>query len=81
MLYILISSQPPFNAPNDAEIMKKVKKNAWNYNDPFWATVSEECKTFISAMMNSDPEKRLSAEQALQNPWLQSKVDKEAVFK
>ena len=35
-----------------------------------WTTVSEDCKDFVKKVLVKDPSIRLSAEEALNHPWI-----------
>ncbi len=57
---------------------------SWNglFNYPFtsyeeWDQVSKKCKNFIKKLLTKNPEKRYSAEQALNDPWIAEGVQKE----
>lgn len=79
VLYIILSGQPPFNGQSDQEIMKKVRIGKFSYSDPCWANISDKAKDMINQLLTYDPEKRPSAQQTLQHPWItemsQSTVD------
>ena len=38
-----------------------------------WEQISDQAKDFVKRLLIKDPSKRLSAEQALQHPWIASK--------
>ena len=40
------------------------------FPSPEWDTVSNEVKQLIRDMLNPDPSKRITASQALLNPWI-----------
>ena len=42
----------------------------FDFPDPEWTDVSEEAKDFIKKILIVDPTKRMTAEEALQHPWL-----------
>lgn len=72
IMYILISGEPPFNDPradNDA-IMKKVEAGKYDLEHGIWKSVSKEAKDLIKKLLTYDPAERISAEQALQHPWI-----------
>ena len=73
--YIILSGIPPFNGASDQEIMKKVKLGKFNFNDPVWKSISDQCKDFISKLLTLDQNSRPSAEQALEHPWLKQAHD------
>ena len=68
--YILLSGIPPFNGVTDSEIMAAIRKGKFNFNSAVWKKVSDDAKDFITQLLILDTEKRPSAEQALQHPWL-----------
>jgi calcium-dependent protein kinase len=71
ILYIMLSGHPPFTGKDDAEILKKVEKGYFSLNSSEWSHISEEGKNLVSQMMEYEPETRISAENALNHPWLQ----------
>lgn len=51
--------------------MKKVKIGKFGFSDQIWNNVSDQAKDFITQLLTKDQNKRPSAEQALQHPWIQ----------
>jgi|LakMenE18May11ns_1017448.scaffolds.fasta_scaffold9812683_2 serine/threonine protein kinase len=74
ILYILLSGKPPFGGNNDDAIIEKVKIGKYTMSGTVWDQRSSEVKDFIRKLMEVDPEKRLSAKEALVHPWIQQKV-------
>lgn len=88
--YTLIAGHPPFMGKTEASIAKKIQNN----NPPFrsrksgkiWKGASPESKAFITDLLQRDPQKRLTADQAMKHPWIlmmkRPKVDlsTEAIF-
>jgi calcium-dependent protein kinase len=68
--YILLSGMPPFNGNTDQEIMKKVKIGKFAFSDPCWSSITDKAKDFITQLFTYDIEKRPSAAEALQHPWI-----------
>ena len=50
--------------------MKKVKLGKFSFQDAVWGNVSDDAKDFITALLTKDQDKRPSADQALQHPWI-----------
>jgi calcium-dependent protein kinase len=76
-LYILLSSRPPFGGDNDSEIMEKVLKGKFDLVSPPFNIITKECKDLINLCMKRDPNKRISAEEALNHPWFKINKSKE----
>jgi len=59
--------------------MKKVRIGKFSFSDACWAGISDKAKDLISQLLTYDPEKRPSAQESLQHPWIvelsQSTVD------
>ena len=70
ILYILICGFPPFHADDDSALFKVIQHADYEFVEPYWNDASEEVKDLISKLLVVDPAKRLSAEEALQHPWL-----------
>jgi len=56
--------------------MKKVKIGKFSFSDPVWASMSDNGKDFITALLTKDKDKRPSAEDALKLPWIQQAAEK-----
>ncbi len=69
ILYVLLCGSPPFNGKSDYEIMESVIKGKFTFDRPEFERVSPEAKTLISKLLTLNPQKRISAETALEHPW------------
>jgi len=69
ILFVLLCGYPPFNAPTEDEILQLVVQGKYNFNSVEWESVSENAKQLIRKMMTYDPQKRITAEEALNDPW------------
>lgn len=67
--YILLCGYPPFWGNRDQDIFKKIQRGAYSFDGMEWLSVSPVSKHFISQLL-APPHKRLTAEQALQHPWI-----------
>ena len=77
ILYIMLCGRPPFSGHNDQEILRKVSQGTYNLNDAVWKKRSAEVIDLIKKLMEKRPEKRLSAKEAIDHPWIQQKVKTE----
>jgi serine/threonine protein kinase len=80
--YVLLCGYPPFNAGNERLTYDLVTDGELKFPSPAWDDTSVEAKNFIKRLMERDPDKRPTATDALQDPWLnQEKVQPEGVDK
>ena len=69
MLYILLCGYPPFYGDNNQEILEMVRNGQFEFDGEEWDTVSNEAKDLIKKLIVR-PERRLTAAEALQHPWM-----------
>jgi len=79
ILYILLCGYPPFNSSSESEILLLVEKGHYDFNSIEWDNVSAEAKSFVKKLMTYDPKKRISAEDALKDPWILKMVTEKAI--
>lgn len=72
ILFSLLSGSLPFTGMNDIEILQKVEKGKWSFSSPVWKDVSSGAKLLLKGLLEINPERRLSADKALKDPWLNS---------
>jgi len=70
--FILLAGYMPFSG---SEQVQKAKISAGEYTlkKERWSTVSEEALGFVQALLQVNPDKRLTAEQALEHPWIRQR--------
>ena len=69
LTYLLLGGQTPFIGSNDFETLQNIRNGNWIFGDHF-SNITPDAKDFISRLLNSDPNNRLTSEQALNHPWL-----------
>jgi calcium/calmodulin-dependent protein kinase I len=67
--YILLGGYAPFDGPVH-ELANVICKGEYEFHDKYWGDISEAAKTMIRNLLQVDPDKRYSAELALQCPWM-----------
>jgi calcium-dependent protein kinase len=72
ILYILLTGRPPFDGNDDDEILSNVKKGTFDKHSYPYPLLSAQSKDLINKLLQYDPKKRISAEQAIEHPWFKS---------
>ncbi|EFA79379.1 myosin light chain kinase [Heterostelium album PN500] len=79
--YILLCGFPPFYGDTIPEIFEFIMEANFEYPEEYWSHISSAAKDFINKLLVVDAKARLSAEDALNHPWLLSKGSTEALPK
>lgn len=70
ILFVLLVGYPPFSGNSTEELLKKVSKGEYSTEGIYWKNISKEAKTLVKLMLEFNPKKRISAEDALNTPWI-----------
>jgi len=73
VLYALLGGYLAFDPRNelpDKAVMERVRRNEWSFAGPTWAYVSPAAKQLITALLQPEPTKRLTADALLRMPWV-----------
>lgn len=68
--YILLSGYPPFNGSDNEEIHQSIQKGQFSFPSREWKGTSRDARDFIRRLLVTDPSKRMTADQALNHPWI-----------
>ncbi|XP_051551207.1 calcium/calmodulin-dependent protein kinase IGa [Myxocyprinus asiaticus] len=68
--YILLCGYPPFYEENETRLFSKIMKAEYAFHSPYWDDISESAKDFIKHMLEKNPNKRFTTDQALAHPWI-----------
>ncbi|KAJ8006900.1 hypothetical protein DPEC_G00112010 [Dallia pectoralis] len=68
--YILLCGYPPFYDENDSKLFEQILKADYEFDAPYWDDISDSAKDFIGSLMEKDPVKRYTCDQALRHPWI-----------
>ncbi|CEI89237.1 Putative CAMK/CAMK1 protein kinase [Rhizopus microsporus] len=79
--YFLLSGYTPFEGANNIEEMNAILNADYNFDDPCWDGISSQAKNFIERCLTIDPDKRITAHQALEHEWLAEKEIKDEEHK
>ncbi|PKU87938.1 Calcium-dependent protein kinase 17 [Dendrobium catenatum] len=76
MLYILLCGVPPFWSESEHGIFKSILEASIDLKSEPWPRISDGAKDLVKRMLCKDPQKRLTAFDVLNHPWI--KEDGEA---
>ena len=68
--YILLGGSPPFNGKNNEEVHRAVLKGRYHFHPSEWTNVSHDAKDFVYRLLQMDPSRRMTVEEALGHPWI-----------
>lgn len=75
IMFILLSGNPPFEGKDDDEVLRQVVKGKFSLSTPEWHEISDEAKDLIRSLLKYNPEERISAAEALKDPWIVKYLD------
>ncbi len=61
---------PPFLENSQSKLFQKIKAGSFEFHSEYWDPVSKDAKDLIGSLLTVNPDKRLTADEALQNPWI-----------
>ncbi|XP_057680456.1 serine/threonine-protein kinase H1 homolog [Corythoichthys intestinalis] len=68
--YILLSGSMPFEDDSKTRLYRSIVRGKYSFRRNPWPSVSNPAKDFIRALLESDPGRRPSAQQASRHPWI-----------
>ncbi|KAL8870947.1 MAG: hypothetical protein Q9198_007514, partial [Flavoplaca austrocitrina] len=72
--YTLLCGYSPFRSENVADLIEESRSGRIVFHGRYWKDVSDDAKDFIVNLLQPDPSKRLTSEEALQDVWLTGKT-------
>ncbi len=69
VLFTCLGGYRPFAGDNFKTISRAIIGCKYKFHSREWSGISRDAKDLISMMLTRDPEKRITAEVALQHPW------------
>ncbi|KAE8335255.1 hypothetical protein BDV24DRAFT_144245 [Aspergillus arachidicola] len=68
--YTLLCGYSPFRSESLSDLIEECRSGRIIFHDRYWRDVSKDAKDFILTMLQPDPSKRVTSEEALKHPWL-----------
>jgi calcium/calmodulin-dependent protein kinase I len=75
ILYILLCGFPPFYDDNNSMLFMAIKKADYSFPSPYWDKVSKPAIDLIQKLLQLDPAKRLTIDEAMKHPWISGKEE------
>ena len=69
---LLTGGKKPFDADKSFQVREEIKQGVYSMDGPEWDEVSHEAKAFVASLLEYNEERRITAEEALQSPWITS---------
>jgi len=73
-LYHMLTGHLPFPESDRMALFNKIERGLYDFPFHLWGGITEEAKDLVKKLLDIDPKTRLTAEQALKHPWIESKV-------
>jgi len=70
--FFMLSGKPPFMGNDDLRIQQNITTCNFSFSDKEWNDVSPEAKDWIDKMLELDPKDRMTPDDALAHPWLET---------
>jgi len=70
IVFVLLSGYMPFSGRSDEDILKAIRHGKYSMKSRCWSKVSDKARDFVQRLLVVWPESRMSAEEALEHPWI-----------
>ncbi len=67
-----MTGRPPYEAETFSDVYDKILRRKHKFDSDMWNALSDQTKTFIKRLLEVDPNKRFSSEQALNDSYFQN---------
>ncbi|PAA60963.1 hypothetical protein BOX15_Mlig017123g1 [Macrostomum lignano] len=72
LLFVLLSGSLPFYGAKEA-LFEQILNGRYHMKPQVWQSISAEAKDLVSRLLELDPQRRLTIDEALQHPWISDK--------
>jgi serine/threonine protein kinase len=70
LLFEMLSGRKPFEGSVTKSVLYAILDGRYSMHTPEWARISDEAKDLVAKLVCIDVDRRLSATEALQHPWI-----------
>jgi serine/threonine protein kinase len=71
LMYQMLCGELPFDGKTNTDIITNIIQEPLPFKEPVWkSAVSAEARDFLERLLQKDPKKRITMEQAFAHPWL-----------
>lgn len=70
VLFVALSGSLPFVDTNRRGLLRKITKAEYIFDPKDWSGISKGARRFVRKLLRANPQDRMTAEQALEDPWL-----------
>lgn len=75
IMYVSLVGYPPFIEEDQRVLFRKVRLGEYTFFEEDWVGISQESQDLISKLLVVDPDRRLTAPQALKHKWISGVKD------
>jgi len=75
ILYILLCGFPPFYEEELPALFDSIMNARYDFPSPWWDNISDGAKSLVKALLELNPDKRLTAAQVKDHEWIKSASD------
>lgn len=79
--YLLLGGNLPFMGRSQKELFRKIVVGKYEFDEDCWEGVSEDARDFVAKMLVTDPDKRITAQDALKHKWLKQESNRLSLIK
>lgn len=72
--YTLLCGYSPFRSENLQDLIEECSSAKVVFHERYWKDVSGDAKQFINMLLQANPDRRATSQEALQHPWLSGKT-------
>ena len=72
--YTLLCGYSPFRSENLQDLIEECREGRIVFHERYWKDVSQDAKDFIHTLLQPDPTKRATSEEALKHTWLKGET-------